>query len=219
MLGPAPSPRLENCLHLADIICMGEKVRKYVPRAPRYVLRPHDRSEMRFSLQNTFGQPRVEKTILLNLSESGVAFLVERREEFKLGDHVMVEVPIPSGEQIAWYAKVVRIQEFEPRNWRFRKDPFEETQMMLIGLKFDTLPEPHSRAIRQGIEKSFMQAMRDQQYRNWLYYKAFFLQNIVKVTFYALLAAAAFGFIYWFSLPDAKYDAKRGTLWGERFKF
>jgi hypothetical protein len=45
---------------------MSENLRKFVPRAPRYVLRPQDRKVMRFSLEDSLGQGGVEHTILIN---------------------------------------------------------------------------------------------------------------------------------------------------------
>jgi hypothetical protein len=148
-----------------------------------------------------------------------MAFLVSPGAEPKLGDRIKVEVPIPGGEQIAWWGRVMRIQEFEPRNWFFKKDPFIEDHKIVIGLRFESLPEPHTRAIRRGLEKSMMQAMRDQHYRNWLYYKTVVTQNLAQALLYLALSAALVGFIWYFSQPDAKYDAKRGAPWGDRFKF
>ena len=198
---------------------MGELIRKYVSRAPRYVLRPQDRSVMRFSLERTLGEGGIEKTVLLNLSETGMAFLVERGREPHLGDRVKVEIPIPGGDQIAWWAAVVRVEEFESTGWLYSRDPFETDNQILIGLRFDKLPEPHSRAIRQGIHASFMQAMREQRMRTTAYYKAFFVDKVGKVIVYAILSLIAFGIVYWLAQPDAHYDAKRGAPWGERFKF
>jgi hypothetical protein len=197
---------------------MAEVVRKFITRAARYVLRPEDRTSLRFSLQQDTGPGGITQTTMLNLSESGVAFLMDPGHHPKIGEHIKVEIPIPNGEQIAWFGRVVRVQEYQASRWSFRKDPFERPKV-IVGLRFERLPEGHSRALRRGIEQSFLKAMRDQQYRNWQYYKTLFFQVIPRFVFYFLLTAAAAGFIYYFSLPDGKYDAKRGTPWGERFKF
>lgn len=199
---------------------MGEKVRRFIARSARYVLRPEDRNSMRFSLLKHTGQGGIEETIMLNLSESGVAFLVEAGMQPKIGEGVKVEIPIPNGEQIAWFGRVVRVQEYRTSKWSFRRqDDFSEKPKVLVALKFQPMPEGHGRTIRRGLEQSFIRAMRDQKHRNWLYYRALFFQVVPRVLFYFLLTAAAIGFIYYFSLPDSKYDAKRGAPWGERFKF
>ncbi len=200
---------------------MGERLRKFMPRAPRYVLRPQDRSAMRFSLEHTGHKGEIQKTLLVNLSETGVAFLIERGQEPHLGERIKVEIPIPGEDQIAWWGRVARIQEHEAGSrWMFSTSHNEiEEDMVLVGVRFEALPTPHSRAIRRGIEKSFMQAMRDQHYRTWLYYRALFMQNVFKATALVLFAIAAFAFMYWISLPGENYDSKRGAPWGERFKF
>ncbi|MGE0529129.1 MAG: PilZ domain-containing protein [Bdellovibrionales bacterium] len=198
---------------------MAEGVRKFISRAPRYVLRPQDRHIMRFSLQETRGAGGIEHTILLNLSETGAAFLADQGTEFKVGEQIKVEIPIPGGDQIAWFARVVRIQEYEPRTWLFGQDPFADQGKHLIALTFEDLPEPHSRAIRKGIEDSFLKAMREQQYRNWFYYRAYILHNLWQFIAYITLTILALGFIYYFSRPSENYDSKRGAPWGQRFKF
>jgi len=199
---------------------MGEALRKFVPRAFRYVLRPQDRNGMRFSLEHSRGTGGIERTTLLNLSESGVAFLMSPGMEPHVGERIKVEIPIPNGEQIAWWARVVRVQEHQSRSWfASNKANFHEQPQIFVALRFEELPEPHTRALRKGLEQSFMKAMRDQHYRNWLYYRAYVLHNIWRWTLYSVLTAAALGFIYYFAQPSANYDKDRGALWGDRFKF
>jgi hypothetical protein len=82
---------------------MNAILRKFVPRAPRYILRPNDRKNMRFSLEDTVGPAGIEETILMNLSQTGVAFLTNGAARIEVGERIKVEIPIPSGEQIAWW--------------------------------------------------------------------------------------------------------------------
>lgn len=174
---------------------------------------------MRFGLASDGKGGPVEQTPLINLSESGVAFLVSPGTEIALGDMIKVEIPIPAGEQIAWYGRVVRLQEYKPETWLFSKDPFREEKKILVGVNFNDLPEGHSRAIRKGIEQSFMKAMRDQHYRNWLYYRRLALENVGKFILYTFLAACAAAFLHFVTRPSGNYDAEKGAPWGERFKF
>ena len=198
---------------------MGERLRRFVPRAPRYVLKPNDRNLMRFGLSQTRGPAHVEATTLVNLSETGAAFITDASCELKVNDRIKVEIPIPHGEQIAWFASVVRIEQYDDSGWLSFSPHVPRAEQVVVALRFEDLPEPHSRAIRQGIEKSFLKALQDQQVRRVLYYKAYLTQKIIPLIGYLLLTLAAFGFIYYFTLPSENYDAKRGTLWGNRFRF
>jgi hypothetical protein len=174
---------------------------------------------MRFALEKTHGEGGIEHTILYNLSETGVAFLMDPGAEFKVGELIKVEVPVPQGEQIAWWARVVRIQEYEPRTWFFTGEPFKDQTKILVACRFEDIPESHVRTIRRGIERSFIQAMRDQQFRNMFYYRAWLIQNLTKILLYVFLTALSIGFLYYISRPSDNYDARRGAPWGERFKF
>lgn len=200
---------------------MGERVRRFIPRAARYTLRPGDRTSMRFSLvrEHGTGTGGTEETILLNLSETGAAFLVGPGQEPSVGVKIKVEIPIPHGDQMAWYGRVVRVQEYQTSKWTLRKTPSLVQRKILIGLRFEKLPPGHSRALQKGIELSFIRAVQEQKYKTLVYYKTVFFHHVPRMLFYGLLVAAAIGFIYYFSLPDEKYDSKRGTPWGERFKF
>jgi hypothetical protein len=198
---------------------MSESLRKFKTRAYRYVLRPQDRKDMRFSLQTAEGVSGVEQTTILNLSETGCAFLVSANSPLHIGEKIKVEIPIPTGDQIAWWGRVVRVQEYEPRSWVFGKDPFRENAHLMVAVVFEQLPEGHSRALRKGIEQSFMKAMRDQQYRNWLYYRALMLQNLGKFLLISILAIGAFTFLWYLAQPSETYDPNRGAPWGDRIKF
>ncbi|HMN66931.1 MAG TPA: PilZ domain-containing protein [Bdellovibrionales bacterium] len=200
---------------------MADGLRNFVQRSPRYVLRPTDRNVMRFGLKDSHGGAHTEDTLLVNLSESGLAFLVPNGTKLEIGERIMVEIPIPGGEQLAWWARVIRMQLHHSRGWfsaRARNNPQDGSQVM-VGLAFEPLPPGHSRALKKGIEKSFLAAMREQRQRNLLYYKVLLTQNILPLMGYVILTLLAFGFLYYISLPDENYDAKRGAPWGQRFKF
>lgn len=175
---------------------------------------------MRFSLADSQGPGGIEQTLLYNLSETGAAFLTTQPRLFELGDFIKVEIPIPNGDQFASWARVVRIEEFEySSHWTTSRHAIFEKEVYLVATKFESLPKGHVRALRKGIEQCFIQAMRDQQYRNWLYYKALFSTYLIPGLIYFFLTLLAVGFIYYFSLPDPQYDSKKGAPWGQRFKF
>ncbi len=174
---------------------------------------------MRFGLSSLRGPAHIEHTILVNLSETGAAFVTDDTADISIGDSIKVEIPIPNGDQIAWFARVVRIAEHEERSWFYTRGADVRKNQIIIALRFDALPAPHTKAIRKGIEASFLKALHDQQVRRMLYYKAWVVQRFIPLVFYFLLTCAAIGFIYYLTLPSENYDEKRGAPWGERFKF
>jgi hypothetical protein len=199
---------------------MAERLRRFIPRAFRYVLRPQDRKTMRFSLDGSHGGADISETILINLSETGVAFVVSSGAGLEINERIKVEIPIPEGEQIAWWGRIVRLQAFEPTGWQARSRAFDgDDTRVLVAIRFDELPDGHTRAIRKGLERSFMQAMRDQQYRNWLYYRTYASHYVWKVAIGFVLLAATAWFLWYFSQPSSNYDGEKGAPWGERYKF
>lgn len=174
---------------------------------------------MRFGPAHMRGQAFIEHTTLVNLSETGLAFLTDRGSELKVGDIIKVEIPVPESDQIAWFARVVRIEEYESRRWFFSRENVVHPVQLLVALRFEELPEGHTKNIRKGIEKSFLKALQDQQVRRMVYYKALVLQNILPIIFYFFLTISAIGLVYWLSRPSSNYDKDRGAPWGERFKF
>ena len=50
-------------------------------------------------------------------------------------ERIKVEIPIPSGDQIAWWGSVMRLEEYQGRSWGFQKDPFE-TPKLVVGVRF-----------------------------------------------------------------------------------
>jgi hypothetical protein len=90
---------------------------------------------------------------------------------------------------------------------------------LLVALRFEDLPAPHSRALKKGIETSFIQAAREQKYKTWNYYRALISRHFLQLLTYIVLTALAFGFLWYFSQPAENYDGRRGSPWGQRFKF
>ncbi|MGE0762675.1 MAG: PilZ domain-containing protein [Bdellovibrionales bacterium] len=195
---------------------MGQALRRFVARAPRYVLRPNDNQMLRFSPNNTSN--RSFSTQLMNISETGLAFLIDRGHCPSIGEFIKVEFPVPGGEQIAWFGKVVRLEEFSRHPWWSDKRNSEHTGDVLVGIQFHQLPDGHRQAIRVHLQARFRELMKDRQMASWRQLGQFFNDNAWKMIMYVLSALFTIGILYFLSLPSPNYDSKRGAPWGQRFK-
>jgi hypothetical protein len=196
---------------------MSDALRKFIPRAPRYVLRPNDRHIVRYSTEGDRSMVSINRTVLLNISESGVAIEMDLNSCPHLGERLMIELPVPGGDQIAWYARVVRTQ-LKKQNW-WAHHAENEPEKVVVALKFEDLPQGHRKAIRRGLDERFIEELRDRRARQWLYLKSLWIENTWKILGYTVGILAVAGLIYWLSRPTANYDAKRGSPWGQRYQF
>lgn len=192
---------------------MGQRLRKFVARAPRYVLRTGDSQFLRFAPED--GPDHVYTTRFVNVSETGIAFLVDRDLAPHLGDVIKLEFTVPGNGQIAWFARVVRMEEFESGGWKPRHRRSDE---ILVGVHFLDLPEGHRRDIRKGLEDQFLKALKQHRRDNVKSFMQFVMGHYGKWLFYAICALATFGLLYYLAQPSANYDSERGAPWGERFK-
>ncbi len=184
---------------------MAEQLRKFVTRAPRYVLRPGDDQILRFAHQDE--KNKSFTTRFLNISETGIAFLVDRSCLPLLGDQIKVEFPVPGGEQVAWFARVVRMEEVG-------------TEDVMVGIHFSELPEGHKNLINQALSEKLLEILREQRKESLKSFLQYFIAHYGKVTLYIICSLLAFGLLYLLSLPTENYDPEKGgTLWGNRFKF
>src|SRR5690606_17849126 len=97
----------------ADVKGMSASLKKFVSRAPRYTLRPNDNHFMRFAHKEDSGH--VYTTRFVDISLTGLAFITDRENAPFIYDMIKIEIPLPGGQQVAWWAKVVRIEEYNPQ--------------------------------------------------------------------------------------------------------
>lgn len=196
---------------------MAQPLRKFVARAPRYLLRPDDNRMMRFAADNE--QHRTYSTQFYNVSESGLAFIVDRKSAPRVGDLIKLEFSIPGGDQIAWFAKVVRIEEHQVAPWWSERRDREEVRDVLIGVTFQALPEGHRRAIRQHLQTRFQEVVRENKRRRLRHLALFIAEHGWQLVVYAIAALLTFSMLYLLSRPGPNYDPQKGAPWGQRFKF
>lgn len=180
---------------------MSNPTRKMIPRAPRYVLGPSDDNLMRFAFMETQGRSAALKTTLVNLSETGLAFLIDPVLAPDLDEIIKIELPIPGAQQIAWFGKVVRIEEQEPLQWWFLKARApEERPSALVAIRFEELPSAQRTLIRQGLEKSFAAALRAERRRRLQQWKHVLFLNAPRLAAVALLVSAVLALFFYLIL-------------------
>lgn len=195
---------------------MNAAIRKFISRAPRYVLKPTDNQVMRYASDKA--PQGVFKTKLVNLSESGAAFVVDRSMAPQIGELIKVELPIPGLDQIAWFAQVVRMEAYSSNSWWSDPDPFVDDEKMLIAVHFHDLPSAHRKAIKSGLEQQFLNELKERRRRQQLLLRHWVAENALKFFGYLLLSVISFGLLYYLSRPSDNYDSKRGSPWGQRYK-
>jgi hypothetical protein len=174
---------------------MGDPAKKFVPRAPRYILGPGDNQVIRFAFLETKGATAALRTSMVNLSETGLAFLVDPVLAPELGETIKIEIPVPGGGNIAWFGQVVRIEMFQSRKWWFANSDRPTQERIMVGVRFEELPHGHQKSIRQGLEKSFLEALRTERHRKVQYWKHYLVMNGPKILLFALLFAAVIGVV------------------------
>ncbi len=89
---------------------MGSTAGRYWARSPRYILRASDSKLLRFA-PNDQNSPAVDATVI-DLSQTGLAFTVAKQSTPAVGSVIKVEFSVPEQEQIAWFARVRRVEPY-----------------------------------------------------------------------------------------------------------
>ncbi len=194
---------------------MGSRAVKFAPRAPRYTLRPQDNSYMRFAPNNDNGHSYT--TRFIDMSLTGLAFIVDREHAPRLSDLIKVEIPIEKDVTIAWWARVVRVEEYAPHKWYLKARRMQEEHQVLVALIFHELPPRHTRIIREVLDKKFAEMREIERHEKMESAAKFILERAFKVMLYLALVISAFCFLYYLTLPSPTYDANKGAPWGQRF--
>lgn len=196
---------------------MNQTLRRFIPRAPRYVLRPQDEQLLRFAHRHERGLGQT--TRMVNLSTSGAAFTTDRSMVPPLGELIKVEFTLPDGEKVAWWARVVRVEELQPRGWWSETEVIQALDTVVVGTVFQDLPLGHQKKIFKALESKFAEILKQrhrQQFKHTLQYLA---EHSWQVLVCVIGALATLTTLYWLSRPSADYDAHRGAPWGQRYKW
>lgn len=196
---------------------MGQVLRRFINRAPRYILASSDNQTLRFV---TVKNPsRALQTQLINVSESGLGFIIDLGSAPQLGESIKMEFAIPGGEQIAWFGKVVRLEEQAAGPWWSEHLHAHEPIKAVVGIQFQALPDVHRHAIRSHLHEKFVELNHARRAAQHARFKRFLAEHGWKILMYTLAAIFTFAILYFLSLPSGNYDSKRGAPWGHRFNF
>lgn len=193
---------------------MGASLRKFVSRAPRYTLRPADNHLMRFAHEDERGQ--IFTTKIHDVSTTGVSFVVDRDDAPFIQERVKMEIPLEDGEQIAWWGRVVRIEEFSDHKWYLKKEDFFEDRRVLVAVHFEGLPTPYAAKISRTLDKKFEEVAKEKKkeaLKNWT---AMWRHYTWELLFYVGVVLTGIYILWALSRPGGNYDAERGSPWGQR---
>lgn len=191
--------------------------RKFEQRAPRYTLRPKDNRFMRFAHLGEEGQSYT--TQFIDISTTGLAFIIDKASAPAISDMIKIEVPLDDGNSVAWWARVVRIEEYVNNRWSAKPDDYANGTEYLVGVAFHELPAGHRHQIHQTLEKKFIEVskeQREQLYSNWIEFTA---SRIWQFILYGFCIAFTFWLLWYISRPNENYDAKYGAPWGQRYQW
>jgi hypothetical protein len=124
------------------------KVEELYPRAPRYVVDFDDNHVLRFA-----HMPRGSKALytrIINLSESGMAFLIPYLSAPQLNEKIKLEFTAPNSEPIACFANVVRVQIHKSYSHDQKPQTFK-----LIAVTFDNIHPKQRQMLASGINQQF----------------------------------------------------------------
>lgn len=194
---------------------MSASAKKFRSRAPRYTLRPSDNHYLRFAHEDDAGQ--IHTTRFVDISMTGLAFITSRDNAPFIYDKIKLEIPLADGKQIAWWAKVVRIEEYSPEKWYLNKDLFQDENSVLVAVQFFNMPLSHLQRIKETLEQKFAEAEAEKKRERMKSLAALWAHHYWQIFLYLLCAAFTFWILWYFSQPDFNYDPQRGTPWGQRY--
>ncbi|RME14992.1 MAG: PilZ domain-containing protein [Bdellovibrio sp.] len=195
---------------------MASALKKFVPRAPRYVFLSNEEEFIRFAPKDD--KDHTFTTRLLDISMTGLAFVTSKDAAPKKGEIIKLELPLLNGKHIAWWGKVARKEEYTPKNeWLHRSD-FHGENRVLIGVQFLDLPAEFRKEIEELVRTKFQELRKRNQQERQRAIMLYILENFWRLVTYIIVTTAAVSILYWLAKPSENYDPKRGTFWGKRFE-
>jgi hypothetical protein len=195
---------------------MGSAIRKFVSRAPRYTLRPTDNRVMRFAHE---GESQSFATRIVDISVTGVAFVVARENAPFIQETIKLEVPLGEAAQFAWWGRVVRMEEYSDEKWYLNKTDFEPEPQVLVAVRFESLPAAHIEKIHKTLRFKFAEVDAERRTEARRNIAALWTHYTWEVLFYLGVIAAGIYILWAASRPSESYDQEKGSPWGRRMWF
>ncbi len=187
-----------------------------MPRAPRYILRPYDSQILNFSKQKESGTKHT--TEIVNISTTGIAFVVDRMNSPRIGDHIKIEFPIPAGEQVAWWARVVRMESYSDQRWWDDSDSFDSPQDVIVAVTYINLPEGHRKQIQAGLEERYQQLKKQYYAAYFRGFGEFLVRNFWNFVLFGLCIFASVMALMLFTKYEPLFDRKNGSVYYKMFE-
>ncbi|MCB0421665.1 MAG: PilZ domain-containing protein [Bdellovibrionales bacterium] len=191
-------------MRVSDTFDMSQ-AKKFYHRSPRYTIQPKDEKFLRFVHKNE--KNRSYTTQILNISATGLAFVVDQDCAPSIGDTIKVEFPVGQ-ERIAWWAQVARLERYSRQPWwqhpiglqQIKAEPLIEDEI-LVGIFFKDLPEGHSDHIRKELERKFQDMVRSERTEKIIRGFEFLSNHYWSLLLYGITAILMAGILYWLANP------------------
>jgi hypothetical protein len=186
------------------------RAQRYFARAPRYRMSSSDIRSLRVVRKTRHRRDDFDAEVV-NISETGLAFEVNREYIPKIGEVLLLEFTMPGGQRVAWYGRVVRIEMPNDRaEWK------SLSRNVLVGLQFHQLPGKFKGEIRQAIETKLEEYEKLRRAQMMAYYLDWALRHWKHLVLYVISALATLYVLWAVTRPSADYDPKHPGIWGER---
>ena len=194
---------------------MGSRATKFISRAPRYTLRASDNRFLRFARQGDASQSYT--THFIDISATGLAFVTDRDVSPQVSDLIKIEFPLENGKTVAWWARVVRVEEYDSQKWYMKDEKFQDSNQVLVAVSFHELPSGHAQAIREALNKKFEEVHLTEKRKKIKNMSLYIFENFWRILFYAICVMATVWVLKQLAQPDLIYTEEKGSPWGQRF--
>lgn len=193
-------------------------LRKFLEREPRFTLGPKDNRRGRFAQDES--PESIHTSTVIDLSMSGTAFVVSRQDAPFIFERIRIEVPLGEDDSIAWWGKVVRIQEHKNHSWlRKQEEPSEESDDVLVGVQFEPLPLGHATKVDKVLQEKFKEVEDRKKQMAWQSFRSLCSYYTWEILLYCFVIMAGVWILWALSQPYANYTAEKGAPWGKRVWF
>jgi hypothetical protein len=191
---------------------MGNAARKFFDRAPRYILHAGDEKIVRVAPRNR-RKNQIYHLEILDVSETGMSFIVNWNYLPQIGEILKVEFPVPGeNRKVAWFAKVMRMEGMGER-----PQEMNHFSGIKVGVEFIDMPKGHIRTLKAALNNKTQNRIRAHRLKKALQKRGEILRVMGQLIFLTAVCVGIYYFFKSYTEHDINYDPKRPVNWGERF--